>query len=228
MDPDGLSRQERVEQLRRRIAAVPAKGELAQRNRGVVPVPAPLAELLPDGGLPRGSVTAYSGASSLLLGVLAAVTADGGHAAVLGKPQLGLLAAAEMGADLRRIALVPRPGPDPVEVAAVLLDGLDLVVCGLGGASVSPSRARAVVARARSKGAALIVTDGRWEATKLDIDARVVGYAGLQAGRGRLRGVELEVRTRARAATRVGRFELRSARAAVEWVGAQRHLAVAQ
>ena len=111
---------------------------------------------------------------------------------------------------------------------AEALDGLDLVVCGLGGAAVSPSRARAVVARARSKGAALIVTDGRWEATKLDIDARVVGYAGLQAGRGRLRGVELEVRTRARAATRVGRFELRSARAAVEWVGAQRHLAVAQ
>ena len=83
--------------------------------------------------------------------------------AVIGQPRLGLLAAYEMGAQLERLALIPAPGPDPVEIAAVLLDGMDLVILGLAGASVSPSRARAVVARARSKGSTLVVTEGHWD-----------------------------------------------------------------
>ena len=77
-----------------------------------------------------------SGARSLPLSMVAAVTAEGGHAAIVGQPDVGLLAAVEMGADLSRIAVIPDPGADPVEVAAVLMDGMDLVVLGLGGRSV--------------------------------------------------------------------------------------------
>ena len=76
----------------------------------------------------------------LMLGMVAAVTGDGGNAAIVGLPDTGLLAAAEMGADLSRLAVIPDPGGDPVEVAAVLLDGMDLVVLGLGGCSVPPAR----------------------------------------------------------------------------------------
>ncbi|MFE5700772.1 hypothetical protein [Rhodococcus koreensis] len=47
-------------------------------------------------------------------------------------------------------------------VAAILLDGIDRVILGLSGAAVPPSRAWAVVARARSKGAVLPVTEGHW------------------------------------------------------------------
>ncbi len=74
-----------------------------------------------------------SGARSLLLGMVAAVTAAGGNAAIAGLPDVGLLAAVEMGADLSRLAVIPDPGTDPVEVAAVLVDGMDLVVLVLGG-----------------------------------------------------------------------------------------------
>ena len=82
-----------------------------------------------------------SGARSLPLSMVAAVTAEGGHAAIVGQPDVGLLAAVEMGADLSRIAVIPEPGADPVEVAAVLMDGMDLVVLGLGGRSVPAGRA---------------------------------------------------------------------------------------
>ena len=114
---------------------------------------------------------------------MAAVTAAGGHAAIVGQPDVGLLAAVEMGADLSRLAVIPDPGADPVEVAAVLMDGLDLVVLGLGGRSVPPTRARAVTARARQKGCTLLVTDGDWHGASARLEARVCGYRGDRCGR---------------------------------------------
>ena len=72
-------------------------------------MPDSLAELLP-GALPRGTVAVLSGARSLPLSMVAAVTAEGGHAAIVGQPDVGLLAAVEMGADLSRIAVIPDPG----------------------------------------------------------------------------------------------------------------------
>ncbi|MDH6284562.1 hypothetical protein [Prescottella agglutinans] len=69
-----------------------------------LPVPGPLAELLPYGGLVRGSTVQVSGASSLQAGLLASVTGSGGWAAVVGRPSLGLLAAVEQGAALNRCA----------------------------------------------------------------------------------------------------------------------------
>ncbi|MFD4366175.1 hypothetical protein [Rhodococcus sp. NPDC058521] len=224
-DLSGLSRQERLEQLRRRIAAVPSRGEsVAPASEvsvvEVLPVPSALQGLLPGGGLARGSVVSCSGATSLLLGVIASVTASGGHVAVIGHPRLGLLAAVEMGARLERLALVPDPGSDPVEIAAVLLDGMDLVVLGLGGASVAPSRARAVVARARSKGATLMVTDGHWDGAEVRLEARVQDYDGLGEGRGRLRSIGLDVRARGRSfQPRSTRVDVSAADGRVEWTG---------
>ena len=219
-----LSRAERLEYLRRKMAAVPAKGEavvaaLPSDGREVLAVPGPLAELLPRRGLARGSVSVVSGANSLLLGILAAVTNEGMFAAVIGLPKLGLLAATEMGARLDRLALIPEAGPDPAGVAAVLLDGIDLVVLGLGGATVSPARARAVVARARSKQAALLVTDGQFGGAEVSIDARVEGYSGLGQGVGRVCAVALSVRTKSKAyGVRNGRFDLSTrSEMCVEW-----------
>lgn len=235
----GMSTSERVEHLRRRIASVPSRGEtrslslpvqarsvheseLSAAKREVLAVPDALASLFPHGGLARGSVAAVSGAGSLLLGIVAAVTASGGHVAVVGQPRFGLLAAAEMGAELHRLAVVPDPGEDPVEVAAILLDGLDLVVLGLGGRSVPPSRARAVVARARSKGATLLVTDGHWSGVELRLDAvvRSVGGVGTgdRSGRGRVRTLRVEVHAQGKAMRpRSSSFDLRSERGRIEW-----------
>ena len=215
-------RAEQVEHLRRKIAAV--SGKVGDGRRGpassidplpdsesLLPVPESLAELSPwpaagrypqpAPSLPRGTVAVLSGARSLSLSMVAAVTAEGGHAAIVGQPDVGLLAAVEMGADLSRIAVIPEPGADPVEVAAVLMDGMDLVVLGLGGRSVPAGRARAVVARARQKGCTLLVTDGDWQGASTRLEARVCGYEVTGPGRpgiGRISKVRLAMRARGR------------------------------
>jgi hypothetical protein len=206
-----LDHAEQVEHLRRKIAAV--SGKVGDGRRGsapsseplpdsesLLPLPETLAELLPA-PLPRGTVAVLSGARSLSLSMVAAVTAEGGHAAIVGQPDVGLLAALEMGADLSRIAVIPEPGADPVEVAAVLMDGMDLVVLGLGGRSVPAGRARAVAARARQKGCTMLVTDGDWQGASTRLEARVYGYEITGAGRpgiGRISRVRLAMRARGR------------------------------
>ena len=155
--------------------------------------------------LPKGTVAGLSGVRSLPLQMVAAATAAGEHAAIVGHPDIGLLAAVEMGADLSRLAVIPDPGPDPVEVAAILLDGLDLVVLALGGRSVPMSRARAVTARARQKKCTLLITGGDWQGASARLDARVCGYEMAGAGpaepvpgRGRINRVRVDTRTRGR------------------------------
>jgi hypothetical protein len=225
-------RAEQVEHLRRKIAAV--SGKVGGGRRGPTPsidplpdseslLPLPESSPCPSGGwapsllgeypqtellptsLQRGTVAVLSGARSLSLSMVAAVTAEGGHAAIVGQPDVGLLAAVEMGADLSRIAVIPEPGADPVEVAAVLMDGMDLVVLGLGGRSVPASRARAVVARARQKGCTLLVTGGDWQGASTRLEARVCGYEVTGAGDGaptpgcgRIGRVRLAMRARGR------------------------------
>src|SRR5205807_8976144 len=99
---------------RAQVAPASTLGERldAPVGRPPFPVAEPLAALLPGGGLRRGSVIAVHGSLSLLLALLAAATAQGAWAAVIGVGDLGVLAAAEAGVVVRRLALVPRPGSD--------------------------------------------------------------------------------------------------------------------
>lgn len=196
------NRAEQLESLRRRMAVLSGKAsgrtgadDALPESEARLALPQWLADALPA-PLPRGTVAVLSGARSLLLGVVAAVTAAGGNVAIVGQPDIGLLAAVEMGADLSRIAVIPDPGTDPVEVAAVLVDGMDLVVLGLGGRRVPQTRARAVVARARNRGCTLLVTDGEWQGAPTRLAARVCGYeltAGGRPGFGRIGRVRLQV-----------------------------------
>ncbi|WP_156690502.1 hypothetical protein [Mycobacterium sp. Marseille-P9652] len=203
-------RAEQLESLRRRMAAISGRtahsaaraDDLLPESESQLALPRWLAEALPV-PLPQGTVAVLTGARSLLLSVVAAVTAAGGNAAIVGQPDIGLLAAAELGADLSRVAVIPDPGTDPVEVAAVLVDGMDLVVLGLGGRKVPQTRARAVVARARAKGCTLLVTDGDWQGAPTRLEARVCGYeisagprgrpSAAEPGFGRISRVRLEV-----------------------------------
>jgi hypothetical protein len=195
-------RTEQLKLLRRQMAAVSGKVGVGRRGHAdsddLLPESEPLLPI-PDlpALLPRGTVAVLSGARSLLLSMVAAVTAAGGNAAIVGQPDIGLLAAVEMGADLSRLAVIPDPGTDPVEVAAVLMDGMDLVVLGLSGRSVPLTRARAVMARARHKGCTLLVTDGDWQGASMRLEARVCGYETTCGtaipGFGRISGVRLQI-----------------------------------
>lgn len=231
-----LPKADRVEELRRQMAAIPGRSvepatpmslavpaskpaaASAESILRLLPVAPAFAKLLPRGGLPRGSVVSVTGARSVLVSLVAEVTGSGGHAAVIGLPQFGLLSAVEMGADLTKCALIPESGADSVDVAAVLLDGMDLVVLGLGGMAVTPSRARAVVARARNRGSVLVVTEGRWDGADVRIDSRVCGYDGLGEGHGRVKGVRLDVEVSGRGfRPRTSRVDLGISKGVVGW-----------
>jgi hypothetical protein len=167
-------------------------------GRPPFPVVGPLASLLPGGGLRRGSVIAVHGSTALLLALLAAATGQGAWAAVVGVGDLGVLAAAESGVVVQRLALVPRPGLDPAPVTAALLDGVSLVA--LAGADRMPAGARrSLTARARQRGSVLFPL-GRWPGADIELDCRAETWHGAEAGYGRLRSREVVVRVVGRGA----------------------------
>src|SRR5262245_21482589 len=152
--PTGLS----TLQSRGLVRPASAPADLADMAR-TLPVTADLVPLLPQGGLRRGSTVAVApadrpGATSLLLSLLAPACAAGSWCAVVGMPDLGMVAAAETGMALSRLALIPRPGPDWVNVVAALLDGVDIVVAATPG-RVGPAVTGRLAARARQRGSVL-------------------------------------------------------------------------
>lgn len=185
------------------LTAIPGVRTAAQLGAApvsddVLAVLPPLAGLLPGGGLRRGSTVAVGGAVSLVLALLAAATRDGSWAAVAALPELGLAAAAELGVDLERLALVPHPGAELTGVLSALVDGFDLVV--LGPVGVQPQLARRLAGRVRNRGTVLL-TVGPWPGA--DVELRVSGrrWHGLTAdGYGHLRSREVVATSRGRGA----------------------------
>ncbi|MGV9336528.1 hypothetical protein [Nocardia sp. NPDC003726] len=204
-----LPRDQQLAALQSRMAAIPSRvgaSEPPPLSAGspaaVIPVEGGLGEALPEGGLPRGGVVACTGCITPLLGLLAAVTAAGEWVAVVGQPQLGLLAFTEMNGDLARLAHIPElRGEDPLVVAAVLLDGVDVVVLDVAG-SAPPSRMRAVLARLRSHDGILVVTGPGWARPDLEIRCELAEYDGLARGRGRLRAMTFDIQVTGRAMRR--------------------------
>ncbi|MEV0360592.1 hypothetical protein AB0H71_31505 [Nocardia sp. NPDC050697] len=190
LDPERLaamSKAERVAALRDVIDRVPAAARTP-----VLAVPPALGPIFPGGGLAKGSTVTYAGTSAVLLGLLAAVTADGAWAALVGGGRRGLLAFHEMGGALERLAVIRDPGRDPLGVVAALTDGIDLVVLDHR-VDIPPARARTLAGRVRSQGAVLVIAGQDWPHPDLRIRSHLAGAHGLGAGRGRLKGLEVEV-----------------------------------
>lgn len=174
----------------------------------VLPVAAPLAGLLPAGGLRRGSTVAVSagpGATSLLLALLAEASAGGAWVGVVGHPDLGLVAAAEAGVRLERLALVPHPGADLLAVTSALVDGLDVVaVSGAERAGMRPADRQRLAARARQRGAVLLAL-GPWPGADVELGCSDVEWQGISAGSGRLCSRRARVQLRGRGVAPGGR-----------------------
>lgn len=165
-----------------------------------LPVRAELAALLPQRGLRRGSTVVVRGSTTVLLALLAAATAHGAWAAVVGMPDLGLVAAAELGVAVHRLALVPRPGAEFGAVVAALLDGVDLVAVAPDARVDRTALARRLSARARHRGSVLLPI-GSWPTADLEITGGESTWSGVaQDGSGHLTGRILNVTVRGRGA----------------------------
>ncbi len=177
----------------------------------VVAVDGPLGELIPHGGLRRGSVVAVdgapgAGATSVAFALAAAVTATGEWAAAIDLDgTLGARAAAEAGVALDRFAVVRPSGgsltPDRwATTVAALLDGVSLVVAEVP-RSVRTADARRLVARAREREVVLVplARGAPWPAeAALRLRAAGGSWPGIDHGGGVLadRTVQVEVEGR--------------------------------
>jgi hypothetical protein len=178
---------------------VPVAGRL-------LPVPAPLAPLFPDGALRRGTTTTVAGppghgATTLALALLAAASQAGSWCAAVGLADPGVVAAAELGVDLRRVVFVPHPGSGWAEAAGDLLSGVDVVLVRPPG-RVRQTAARHLAARARDRQTALVVLleqAGDWpEGGDLALAVGAAEWQGVGRGHGHLQGRRAEVRVSGR------------------------------
>ncbi|GEL97560.1 hypothetical protein [Cellulomonas terrae] len=159
-------------------------------ERPPMAVPPPLAPILPE-GLRRGGTTVVTGSTSLVLAMLAHACAGGAWASVVGQPTIGLLAAAQAGVSLERLAVVPHPGLEAPTVVAALLDGVDVVVVGPQAALTDAER-RKLSARARDRGSVLLSTVD-WPGAGVVLTVESGRWTGIDAGEGRLRTHEIRL-----------------------------------
>ncbi|HWD06705.1 MAG TPA: hypothetical protein VG674_30125 [Amycolatopsis sp.] len=177
------------------LAAIPGVRTAAQLGQpspdtapsaGSLPVAPALAGLVP-GGLRRGSTMSVAGSTALVLALLAEATREGAWAAITGMPDVGVVAAAELGVDLDRVALVPEPGVEVTAVLSALIDGFDLVVLGSAVIrDIQPQLARRLAGRVRNRGAVVLAT-GPWPGADLELRVANPRWRGLtDDGFGRL------------------------------------------
>jgi len=159
-----------------------------------------LRELLPRGGLARGSVVTVPDSGLLGLAVVAGASADGAWCAIAGIPETGLVAGAVLGLDLDRTLLVPdlgRPaagqggGAGWPQVVASLLDGCELVLVRPPARPSAQVRQRLEATLRRARG--VLVVAGEWPAAQVRLRVTAQGWTGLGDGFGRLRACCAEV-----------------------------------
>jgi len=187
-----------LKELAGKVAPVVLAGEQ------VIAVDSAVRGLLPGEAMRRGSVVSVdgppgSGATSLLFRLVAAASKDGSWVAMVGMPDVGMLAAAEAGVVLDRVAVIPEPGGHWPLVTAALLDAIDLVVVRPP-TRVRPQDARKLATRTRERGGILLVA-GAWpEGADVRLTAQRSRWTGLEAGHGFLRGRTVDVQTDGRGA----------------------------
>jgi hypothetical protein len=190
-------------------------GDLARRIRPVtlageqlLPVPRALEPLLPDRGLRRGGTVAVHGSLALALALVAGASATGSWVVAVGLPDLGVVAAAEAGIVLERLALVPGAGVATAAwatVVAALLDAIDVVLVRPP-VRLPAAAARRLAARARERRSVLLPVGDAWPiAPDLRLAVTASQWEGLGWGHGRLEARKVEVTAAGRGAAMLER-----------------------
>lgn len=138
----------------------------------------------------RSAPTHSWGATSIMLALLAEASRTGAWCAIVGLPELGLEAAAEMGIALDRLALVPQPSSRWTDVVAALIDGFDIVVTAT--TQIDARSATRLTARARQRGCVLVPV-GTWDTPDLVLEPVQAVWWGIGPGHGRLKCRHLTV-----------------------------------
>ncbi len=166
-----------------RVPGVPGSGPL--------PVLPALRDLLPRGGLARGSVVAVAEFGLLSLALAAGASADGAWCGIAGVPEAGVLAGLGLGLDAERTLLVPDLGHAWPQVVASLLDGCELVL--LRPPARADARVRQRLEATLRRGRGVLLVAGDWPGAQVRLRVITQGWTGLGDGHGRLRACCAEV-----------------------------------
>ena len=215
----GLSKAERIAVLRTKMrhlgadivefptasespsaTGVAAPALAAANSTTALPVPADMRGVFNapgmPGGLPTGSVSTIDHPGFIQAALIAEVTRNHKHVAIVNEPELSLATIVELGGDLSRIAVVPNAGDSPLDIAAILAEGVDLITGRLP--EVTMTRARPLDARLRSHDTTMLLVDGNWPSTQLQIRSELADLGGLGIGHGRIRHLEWDIHLRAK------------------------------
>lgn len=160
-------------------------------DESLLPVLPAFRDLLPAGGLRRGSVVTSGDWGLLCLALAAGASADGAWCALVGVPSAGVRAAADVGLDAGRLLLIPEPGRGWPQVVASLLDGFDIVLLRPPDQPSAQLRHK-LEAAARRYGSVLLVA-GDWPGAQARLAVTDAQWAGIGAGHGRLRARRVQV-----------------------------------
>jgi hypothetical protein len=160
------------------------------------PEPAPLTEMLPGGALPTGAVVTVQGSairqgSASLTAWLLGATQGERWIALVGWPEIGLVAMSEGGVNVERLFAVPDVGGRGAAVVAALLSGFEIVVAGPHLALTSSERRR-LLSRARQLDTTL-VSALPWEGAALTLEVERTRWSGPDHGDRWLRDADLTV-----------------------------------
>ena len=143
-----------VRALQQRIHAM----ESVSADHHVFPVGFGLENLFPEGGLSKGSLYQVDPSASLLWSLIAQATTEGTWCAVVGIPDAGLAAAAELGVNVDRLVLVPYPDTQWLSVVGALIDVVGIVALGAV-AAPSDRMLSTLTGRLRERDATLLVRE---------------------------------------------------------------------
>ncbi|MGB3411539.1 MAG: hypothetical protein WBA45_10100 [Microthrixaceae bacterium] len=210
--------QGRLESIDRLRSLIDRTRPVATAEQKILPVLPVFEDVLADRGLRRGTtvkIDGHVGTTSLALAVSAGPTRAGSWLACIGLPEMGWAAAAEIGVDLDRVAVIRSTESAFVTATAALVDAFDLVLCGMS-TSVAPAEARRLAVRARERGSVLVLLGGR-----------IAGVGEIRRNWPEVADVELTVLDSEWVGTGQGSGHLRRRRLTVE-VGGRRGLSRAR
>jgi recA bacterial DNA recombination protein len=172
----------------------------------LVPLLLPLQQALGVDGLRRGNTVLIggeegSGTTSLALALIAKATTDGMWCSIVGPPDLGMVAAVELGVDLERLVVVASPRTRAATAIGALVEGCDVVLLRLP-LAMSRTEMLRLGARARQRRVLVVLlSDPRsravaWpEAPDITVQIRSSVFSGIESGSGRIAGRRVEIET---------------------------------
>lgn len=234
-DLSGMNREDKLAALRAQLVSIhggqasrtaSSEEEKRQDTSDYVELPEVFSSVVRGGGLPRRAVTLASDCPALLVSLAAYVSARGERIAFVGWDDVLLAELVEEGGELENIIVIRGAAEHCIQIAAVLVEGMDVVIAYLPEVrQLGMAAERALRAKLRRGDCAVVLVGHSRMVASADLRLGAIPrrFHGMDmTGRGRITGIDIDVAVQQRGmpASTV-RYTLRTSRGVVEPRGAR-------